>query len=655
MDGDPFDLIGDVLDGQFRVDAFAGEGDLSVVYKGHHLGLDAPVAIKCLNLPATLDGALVRPLVDSFKEAGRVHYRLARRNLNIAQSIASGSTLAPRTGVLVPYLVREWFEGESLASDLERRRRERRGGRSAEEVRALLEPVLDAVALAHRDGESHLSLNPSNLFLAKRSDRLGSSLKVLDFGVGRTMNDLVPGIAGPSGSGGGLRVLFPAYAAPEQLDKKFGAVGPWTDVYALALIAMELLSDRLVMSETETGALVEHALDAARRPTPRAHGLKLPPVMDRALERAVSLEPARRQRDAAELWRDLTTASTQLQEAAALLRPRAATLVGMAAPVPARVAGAVGYAKTPSLGATKTQQFSFSAASAALAASAPARASFPIPAPEAPRLPAPFPPPLPASVLAAPPVLGPPPALAPAPALAPVMAPEPVLVPASPPAVEPAPVFSPVAAPLDPGMMRDPQPPAFPAASSDFSLTVEPARHPLARLQSSVWFARLRTLRRLPVRQRVALGAMSAVLLLLLAALLHSPRQEAAAATLAAQHPPSPPLPDPPPVEPPESPPPVRFSHAAAWRAVFAMSREVTQCRRSSLWGGGTATVTFANDGSVSDVAFRPPFRGSATAACVADVFETVRVAPYDGKRGAVDIWFYVAQWPSRSSRSPGQ
>src|SRR6516162_4863523 len=122
MDRDPFDLVGDVLDGQFRVDAFAGEGDLSLVYKGHHLGLDAPVAIKCLNLPATLDSALVRPLVENFKDAGRVHYRLARRNLNIAQSIASGTTLAPRTGAVVPYLVREWFEGESLAVDLEKRR-----------------------------------------------------------------------------------------------------------------------------------------------------------------------------------------------------------------------------------------------------------------------------------------------------------------------------------------------------------------------------------------------------------------------------------------------------------------------------------------------------------------------------------------------------
>jgi hypothetical protein len=56
--------------------------------------------------------------------------------------------------------------------------------------------------------------------------------------------------------------------------------------------------------------------------------------------------------------------------------------------------------------------------------------------------------------------------------------------------------------------------------------------------------------------------------------------------------------------------------------------------------------VTFANDGSVIKVAIPPPFRGSATAACVADVLESVRVAPYSGKRGIMDFWFYVAQRP---------
>jgi serine/threonine protein kinase len=339
MERDPFDLVGDVLDGQFRVDAFAGEGDLSVVYKGHHLGVDAPVAIKCLNLPDTLDPALARPLVDGFKQASSVHYRLARGNLHIAQTIASGSTLVPRSGVVVPYLVREWFEGESLASDLARRRAEKRTGRSVEEALALLETAFDGIAHAHAEGEVHLSINPSNLFVVSQAGATPTPrLKVLDFGVARTMNTMASGI--PSGAlGAGLRLLFPAYAAPEQLDRGVGALGPWTDVYAIALVMMEVLSDRPVMREADSGAIVEHALDENRRPTPAAHGLKLPSHIERALNRAVARAPAKRQKSAAELWKDV-------RNTARTIAPRSISSGSMTAaampsrtptPMPARV------------------------------------------------------------------------------------------------------------------------------------------------------------------------------------------------------------------------------------------------------------------------------------------------------------------------------
>jgi serine/threonine protein kinase len=386
MDRDPFDLVGDVLDGQFRVDAFAGEGDLSVVYKGHHLGVDAPVAIKCLNLPETLDRALARPLIDGFHEASRVHYRLARGNLHIAQTIASGSTLVPRSGVVVPYLVREWFEGESLASDLAWRRSEKLSGRPVEEALDLLETAFDGIAHAHAQGEVHLSINPSNLFIVGHDGPgQGISLKVLDFGVARTMNAISSGI--PSNvrgarPAGGLRLLFPAYAAPEQLDRSVGEQGPWTDVYAIALVMMEVLSDRIVMGETETGAIVEHALDEMRRPTPQAHGLKLPSHIERALARAVSRAPARRQKSAAELWKDVRSVVRTLAPRGMVAAPapapaiatpapgraRAHTLVGLNPPAAMPIPGATDRSRLPGPTSVVTKPMAFEPAGSAPAA-----------------------------------------------------------------------------------------------------------------------------------------------------------------------------------------------------------------------------------------------------------------------------------------------
>jgi serine/threonine protein kinase len=43
-----------------------------------------------------------------------------------------------------------------------------------------------------------------------------------------------------------MKVLLPTYAAPEQLLGTLGPTGPWTDVYALALVLLEVLSDRPV-------------------------------------------------------------------------------------------------------------------------------------------------------------------------------------------------------------------------------------------------------------------------------------------------------------------------------------------------------------------------------------------------------------------------
>ena len=341
MDGDPFDLVGDTLDGQFRVEELVGEGDLSVVYRGHHIGVDATVAIKCLNLPATLDPALVRPLVESFREASRLHYRLARGNMNIAQSVASGQTIAPRTGTTVPYLVREWLEGESLASELARRRSEGKKGRSFDEAVALLDPAVDGMAYAHRHDVVHLSFHPSNLFLAKQDD--ARTLKVLDFGVARALNEIDVEMPDGSGTPAGLRVLFPSYAAPEQLDRTVGEVGAWTDVYAIALVLMEVLSDRVVMAGTETGALVDRALDERKRPTPQSHGLKLSRHVETVLARAVARTPGMRQKDAASLWSDLKSAAraTGSRRSIPAMRAPSATITGVAPPAPPPVSGSV--------------------------------------------------------------------------------------------------------------------------------------------------------------------------------------------------------------------------------------------------------------------------------------------------------------------------
>jgi serine/threonine protein kinase len=606
MDRDPFDLAGDVLDGQFRVDEFAGEGDLSVVYKGHHLGVDAPVAIKCLNLPSTLDPALARPLIESFREASRVHYKLARGNLNIAQSIASGTTIAPRTGATVPYLVREWYEGESLAADLARRRVDGLRGRSVQGTLALLEPAVDGIAYAHEQGVVHLSVNPSNLFLARVGDE--RSLKVLDFGVARTMNELSEAVPPESRRGTGLRVLFPSYAAPEQLDKNIGPTGPWTDVYALALLMMEVLSDRIVMESKETGALVERALDEKHRPAPRTHGLMLPRNLDIVLTRAVTLAPDKRQKSAGDLWKDVKAAvretgsrsmgaarpdvqppGAQAAPAAASLpstRLKTSTLMGIG--VSTKVAGAVKPGPlAPTHAETRPQAFEVT----------PPPPPIVEPPPEAPAQPKPFEP------------------------------------------RESPPASAIVSGAAKPQTITERLPPP-PPAPVRFRIPGAPLL-PILLLRGRWRPPRL-------ILYAVGGGVLLVLLVVVIVVAASSgghAKEGVSSASVPVPGPAPPPssAESPPMASAPSHPATRGFTTWTAKRALDGTAADVGRCRRGDKWGVASATVTFANDGSVQHVSVGVPFTGTPTGQCVADALGAVHIPSFGGRPGVLVYRFFVA------------
>jgi serine/threonine protein kinase len=660
MDRDPLDLIGEVLDGRFRVEELAGEGDLSVVYRGRRLDIDAPVAIKCLDLPETLDPALIEPIVESFREAGRTHERLARGNAQIAQILAqilaSGSTVVPRTKALVPYLVREWFEGESLAAELARRRAQGLAGRSVQEAIALLAPAALAVAFAHEQGVFHLSFNPSNLFLARAGE--GKTLKVLDFGVGRTLNEVGSDIPVQARLAAGLRVLFPAYAAPEQLDPTLGKLGAWTDVYAIALVMMEVLSDRPVMADKETQArrslvepalderalderalderaLDERALDERRRPTPKAHRLDLPRNLEIVLTRAVSRVPLRRQRNARDLWNDLTTAARR--GASGAIAPSKPVVVGA---VPPR------RDSPPSAPSVETVPMSFEPASTL--AESPRRAtpadpfstqyppvyappSLPPAAGQAPDLP---------PVIIATDVMPAPAAPAPVPVATSARAPDlyshsvSVLAPPSPASALVAPVFEDT--PAARGVPRAAI--VAIASSAGAVLVLVSVVVALATSRRSSEAARLADAPSPSATAAPPPGPAGA-----------APRQEApvpsAPVLAAAPDIPSEAVAPPPRVEnPPRAQPPLaRFPAAAARGSLDARSRDALHCRHGRAWGVGSAVVTFANDGTVRHVTIGPPFTGTPAGECVTEALAGATVPPFRGRPGTVTYRFFVA------------
>jgi serine/threonine-protein kinase len=218
------------------------------------------------------------------------------------------------TGALVPYMVLEWLEGHSLAVDLKARRQQKLRGRSLEELVAVFDPGVMALDHAHRQGVVHRDVKPGNLFMQASQGRV--RMKVLDFGLAKILDETI-GIT-QAATVGSFMMCSPRYAAPEQFDPKIGAVGPWTDVYSLALVLLEALRDDKVRKGEGLVGCMEEAISRKADISAKGLGMHLPPRIEAALARAVTMDPQGRQKSAGELWEEIKAA---VRERAGSMRP----------------------------------------------------------------------------------------------------------------------------------------------------------------------------------------------------------------------------------------------------------------------------------------------------------------------------------------------
>ncbi len=290
---DPLGLVGEVIGGRYRVQALVEETALSVVYRAVHRVWQRPVAIKAFRAGHLDEEARAR-LLESFVREGRLLMELSERCAAICQARDVSSLTTPR-GEWVPYMVLEWLEGESLDAMVTRERERGARPRSVPEAICLLDPVARALALAHERGITHRDVKPGNVFV------LSGGCKLLDFGVATVAHEVV------SESDG--RSFTPAYGAPEQFSDDHGTAGPWTDVFALGLVLVELVVGRDPLGSGSIREMMLRSCDPAVRPTPRALGVSVHDGVERVLARALAVRPEDRFANVGELWAALKQAA----------------------------------------------------------------------------------------------------------------------------------------------------------------------------------------------------------------------------------------------------------------------------------------------------------------------------------------------------------
>ncbi|MFO0735461.1 MAG: protein kinase [Labilithrix sp.] len=329
---DAFGLAGTVLEGQYRVDRVVGEGGFGVVYRGQHLSLDQPVAIKVLKGLDGGDPKINALILEKFRAEARLLYTLSQTSLNIVRALHFSAITTP-SGAWAPFMVLEWLEGQPLDDELARRG----GGRSVKDALPILTGVAEALSVAHRHQVAHRDIKPANVFLVHGPE--GQRVKVLDFGIAKIMKE---------GEAAGTKGTFASftwlYAAPEQLDPRLGQTGLPTDVYAFGLLVTELLTGRPPMDAPDVIGIMRAAMDTSRRPTPRTMGANVTDEIEAICRKALAVNPGDRYPSIVEMWTAFSAAAktrsaTTMQRVVAPpsgavnpVNPLAAT--GVAGPMP---------------------------------------------------------------------------------------------------------------------------------------------------------------------------------------------------------------------------------------------------------------------------------------------------------------------------------
>jgi len=222
--------------GPYRIRSVLGEGGMGVVYLAERQDLGSRVALKLLRDAWLSPARRERFAAEQRTLAQLNHPSIAR--LYDADSLSDGT----------PYFVMEYVEGLPLTEYCVK-------NQSSIERRLLLfRQVCEAVQYAHSNAVIHRDLKPSNVLV-----KADGSIRLLDFGIAKQLESLdVPAQQTMTG----LRLMTPAYAAPEQIRGQ--RLGIQSDVYSLGVILYELLCDRLPFdlsnlapAEAET-VLLEH-------------------------------------------------------------------------------------------------------------------------------------------------------------------------------------------------------------------------------------------------------------------------------------------------------------------------------------------------------------------------------------------------------------
>ena len=269
MDRGADPLVGRLLDQRYSLVRRVARGGTATVYEARDLRLQRVCAVKVMH-PDLGDPEEFRA---RFVREAHAAARLSHPN------VVAVTDQGDDQGVL--FLVMEYVPGRTLR-DVVREEAPLPPRRAL----ALLDPVLAALAEAHRCGLVHRDVKPENVLICD-----DGRVKVADFGLARAFD-----AAATQTATGGILVGTVSYLAPELIENQ--RADPRADVYAAGVVLHELLTGRKPhQGEGPIQIAYKHVHEDVPAPSSSAPW-PLPTYVDALVLRSTARDRDRRQADA---------------------------------------------------------------------------------------------------------------------------------------------------------------------------------------------------------------------------------------------------------------------------------------------------------------------------------------------------------------------
>ncbi len=277
--GDP--IVGQLLDGRYRVDARIAVGGMATVYRAMDTRLDRVLALKVMHPALATDASFVERFIREAKSVARLAHP------NVVAVFDQGAQ-----GAYV-YLAMEYVAGCTLRDVLRER-----GALQPRAALDILEPVLAALGAAHRAGFVHRDMKPENVLIGD-----DGRVKVADFGLVRAV--------GSDTNTTGTVLGTVSYLAPEQIEH--GTADTRTDVYACGVVLYEMLTGAKPHTGGSPAQVIYQHLNEDV-PTPSAVVPGLASELDGLVASATARNPEARPFDAVALLAESRTARAALTD-----------------------------------------------------------------------------------------------------------------------------------------------------------------------------------------------------------------------------------------------------------------------------------------------------------------------------------------------------